>query len=287
MALRSLARDLDLLGTVTGVAALVLFNFAWNMAPIVGWQTPYVIVCLVLGVSLVGVFFFVEIKHASAPLIPFDALRADVSFVLAMVACGWSCFGIWLYYLLQTLTVLQSASPLEIAAEFSPISVSGALAALCTGFLLHRFGPAYVMLGALTAFTTGAILSATLPIHQTYWAQVFVTTVIMPWGMDMSFPAATLILSNAVSREHQGVAASLVNTVVNYSISLSLGIAGTIEVNVNKGGMTQHDLQLGYRGGLYLAVGLAGLGMAIGIMFVARKKLLERGQQSTDAEEQT
>jgi hypothetical protein len=33
--------------------------------------------------------------------------------------------------------------------------------------------------------------------------------------MDMSFPAGTLILSNAVKKEHQGFAASLVATVVN------------------------------------------------------------------------
>jgi predicted MFS family arabinose efflux permease len=71
-------------------------------------------------------------------------------------------------------------------------------------------------------------------------------------GMDMSFPAATLILSNAVSKEHQGVAASLVNTVVNYSISLGLGFAGTVEVNVNKAGKTPEDLLRGYRGAFYM-----------------------------------
>jgi hypothetical protein len=50
--------------------------------------------------------------------------------------------------------------------------------------------------------------------------------------MDMSFPAATVILSNAMPKEHQGLAASLVNTMVNYSISIGLGIAGTVEANV-------------------------------------------------------
>jgi hypothetical protein len=49
----------------------------------------------------------------------------------------------------------------------------------------------------------------------------------------MSFPAATLLLSNAMPREHQGVSASLVATIINYSISLALGLAGTVEVHVN------------------------------------------------------
>ena len=75
---------------------------------------------------------------------------------------------------------------------------------------------------SMLAFLTGCILIATMPVDQTYWAQAFVTTVIIPWGQDMSFPAATLIMSNAVARRHQGMAASLVNTVVNYSISIGV-----------------------------------------------------------------
>ena len=43
----------------------------------------------------------------------------------------------------------------------------------------------------------------------------------------MCFPAATLLLSDVVPHEWQGISASLVATVVNYSISLALGVAGT------------------------------------------------------------
>jgi hypothetical protein len=46
--------------------------------------------------------------------------------------------------------------------------------------------------------------------------------------MDISFPASTLILSNSMPKEHQGLAASIVATFVNYSISIGLGIAGEL-----------------------------------------------------------
>ena len=81
---------------------------------------------------------------------------------------------------------------------------------------------------------------------------------------DMSFPAGTLLLSNAMPKEHQGVAASLINTIVNYSISLSLGIAGTIEGHVNNGGQ---DVLKGYRGVWYLGIGLAGSGLIMSLLF--------------------
>jgi hypothetical protein len=80
----------------------------------------------------------------------------------------------------------------------------------------------------------------------------------------MSFPAASILLSNQMPKEHQGVSASLVNTVVNYSVSLTLGIAGTLEGHINNGGQ---DLLKGYRGAWYLGIGLAASGAIIAGLF--------------------
>lgn len=88
--------------------------------------------------------------------------------------------------------------------------------------------------------------------------------------MDMSFPAGTVILSNAMPKEHQGLAASLVNTMVNYSISLALGIAGTVEVSVNNRGATPEDALWGIRCAWYTGVGLAACGFVLGAIFFAK-----------------
>ena len=84
---------LDLPGAVTGITALVLFNFAWNQAPIVGWAQPYVYVLMIVGLIFVAGFFYIELWVAPEPLIPFHAFSSDVSFVLLCVACGWASFG--------------------------------------------------------------------------------------------------------------------------------------------------------------------------------------------------
>lgn len=82
-------------------------------------------------------------------------------------------------------------------------------------------------------------------------------------------------------REQQGMAASVVNTVVNYSISLSLGIAGTIERNVNQGG---NDVLKGYHGALYLAMGLSGLGALVALTSLARETTINRNVSSVDVD---
>jgi hypothetical protein len=84
---------LDLPGAVTGITALVLFNFAWNQAPIVGWDKVYVYVTLILGALFAARFFYIELRVSPEPLIPFQALSVDVSFVLGCIACGWASFG--------------------------------------------------------------------------------------------------------------------------------------------------------------------------------------------------
>jgi MFS family permease len=271
MSVKEKMRHMDIPGAVIGVASLVLINFAWNQAIVVGWEKPYVYVCLIMGFLLIPAFFYYELRVSTAPLIPFYCLTADVGFVLAAVGLGWACFGIWVYYLYQFLQVLQGASPLLTVAKLSPIPVAGTLAAIGTGIALTKLGPAWTMTLALTFFMVGTILLATCPINQVYWGQIFFCTIITPFGMDMSFPAATVVLSNAVSKEHQGIAASLVATVVNYGISIGLGFGGTVEIHTSNGGNTLADLLSGYRGAEYMGIGLAGLGWIISVLFLVRE----------------
>ncbi|RFU27179.1 hypothetical protein B7463_g9159, partial [Scytalidium lignicola] len=270
---------LDGFGAITGVIGLVLINFAWNQGPVVGWTTPYTYILLIVGFIFIAAFVFIE-SRATHPLVPGEALSADVGFVLACIATGWSSFGIWMFYTWQMIEQLRHVSPILASAQFSPVAVSGFCAAIATGILLSHLRTSMVMLLALLAFTVGSILATTAPVGQTYWAQTFVSLLVMPWGMDMSFPAATILLSNAMPKRHQGLAASLVNTVVNYSISIGLGFAGTIESNLDPDGT---QLLKGYRGAYYMGLGLAGGGLIISIFFVLYHQFGEK-KETPDTE---
>ncbi|KAA8575863.1 hypothetical protein EYC84_004951 [Monilinia fructicola] len=270
----SMLKRADAAGAITGVAGLVLVNFSWNQGPVIGWTTVYVYVILIIGALVLGLFAFVE-SRATYPLVPFDALNSHTGYTLACIAGGWASFGIWLFYLWQILEEMRGISPLLGAAMVSPTTISGFCAALTTGYILSRVPASTVMMIAMLGFLAGSILMATVPINQTYWAQTFVATVVTPWGMDMSFPAATILLSDSMHKDHQGLAASLVNTVVNYSISIGLGIAGTVQIYVDNGGK---DVLRGYRGAQYVGIGLAALGLGSSIMF----SLSERTKRAKD-----
>ncbi len=93
----------------------------------------------------------------------------------------------------------------------------------------------------------------------------------------------SIMLSNFMPRNQQGLSASLCNTVINYSISIGLGIAGTVESRIiAHGGST---LQ-GYRGAWYVGIGLGSLGVALSValLLCAPKEVLslegkERGKE--------
>jgi MFS family permease len=173
----------DALGALTGVSGLVLFNFAWNQAPVVGWQNPYTYILLIVGLIILGIFGYVELKVSKFPLVPFKDMSADSAFILACVGLGWSGFSVWSFFFWQFLEELRGVGPLLATAQFSPVCFSGLAAAVTTGYIIHRIPGSVTMGIAMLAFTVGLTLLATAPIDQTYWAQTFVALIVMPWGM--------------------------------------------------------------------------------------------------------
>ena len=212
LSLWQLLETLDVLGGSVGIAALTLINFAWNQAPASSWANPAVLTTLILGICLVPVFFLIEARISSSPLVPLDVFNSEIGFVVACVSCGWATFGIWIYYTFQFFQQIRGSGLLLTSAYFVPAAISGALASIITGILLQVLHPAWVMALSLTSFTIAPVLVSTAPVSQTYWAQTFVSMFFITWGIDMSFPAATVIMSNAVKHEHQGIAASLIMT---------------------------------------------------------------------------
>ncbi|KAH6678020.1 major facilitator superfamily [Halenospora varia] len=209
--LRQRIEDLDVPDGLAGVTALVLFNFAWNQAVVAGWQQPYVYVCLIISFLFAAAFFCIEIYWAKSPILPLAAFNLDIAFVFACTATGWACFGIWVFYIGQVVLNIGGNTPIQMAH------------ALAFGKLLGKIPASYIMVVGQIAYLSGSI----------YWTYYFFSVLIITVGMDTSFPAATIIFSNAVPQKYQGMGASIVMTVVNYSISLGLGFAGTIETNIN------------------------------------------------------
>jgi len=259
----------DFLGCATGVTGLLLINFALNQAPLVGWSTTYVYFLLIIGVLMTTAFILIELFLAKSPLLPMRGLQPQALLALACIAAGWASHGIWLYYLFLFSMRIRGKEAIIATLELLPVVPLGIGFAISTNYLVKKWHVSKVMLLAMVLFLVGTLLLAWAPANQTYWALTFLSVLVMPGGMNLSFPAGTILLSNAMPREHQGKAASLVSTVVNYSIASGLGFAGSIDRHVNGDG--NHTLE-GYRAAWMLGIGFSTLGVVISLFFVWKSR---------------
>lgn len=253
----------DPLGCTLGVVGLVLINFAFNQGPVVGWEKPYVYILLIVGILAIVAFVFSQ-KRVKYPLIP--PLNFTIVMTLAIIAAGWSSFGIWIFYLLKFSLDILHQTPIVVAVQFAPTMIAGLCASLTTGVLVQKIPTSIIILFSTVCFTAGLILNGLRPVSQVYWIQRFLSMIITPFAMDTSFPAGQILLANALPREHQGVAGSLIATVVNYSIAIGLGVAGTVEYYTTKHGATM--LQ-GIRNAGYTGMGFAGFAVLMALSFNA------------------
>ncbi|KAK6462776.1 major facilitator superfamily domain-containing protein [Scheffersomyces coipomensis] len=266
----------DFYGAICGVSGLVLFNFSWNEGPVVGWDKTYVYVLLICGVLCMVAFYLVE-KRVKDPLVSPEVLKGDTGSVLGCIAAGWSCFGIWLFYTFRWALIVDGDTPVVAAVQNVPSIFVGFIAAISTAYMLQRIPSSIILLISMFFFLTGIILMGTRPVGQTYWSQKFLSNMIQSIGMDMSFPAGCIILSSALPESQQGIAGSLVSTVVNYSISIGLGLAGTVEYYVTKNMEPSLETTIrGMRVAFYMGMGLAGLGVVVATAFVLSQLISQR-----------
>ncbi|RFU78030.1 major facilitator superfamily domain, general substrate transporter [Trichoderma arundinaceum] len=180
---------IDIPGAMLGISGLVLINFSWNQAPIVGWTNPYTYALLIVGFLFLGGFGLVE-RKARFPLIPTSIFTGDLGWTLSCIAAGWASFGITLYYYYQFMEVIKGDEPLLAVGKWAAAPIMGVIAGLTTAYLLSRVSPSVIMFMAMSGFLISSCLMATIPVDQTYWAQAFVMTLIYPFGMyvDQALP---------------------------------------------------------------------------------------------------
>lgn len=173
--------DMDCVGSLLGVTGLILINVALINGPIFGWNKPHVYFILIFGVFCLVGFVWVEYR-ALSPLLPVRAMNTTVTSTMLLVGLGWGSFGIWVYYSFRFLEEIRDYTPLSVSVQFTPALICGLLAAGVTGLMLTHTPVAFALLISTAAFFVGQLVTATQPVQQTYWAQMFVAILIITFG---------------------------------------------------------------------------------------------------------
>ncbi|KAJ5364245.1 Major facilitator superfamily domain general substrate transporter [Penicillium cataractarum] len=257
---------IDYVGSALGTTSLILFNFVWNQAPSVGWQTPYEIVLLIISIILFGAFLVWEKRYTSHPIMPLEIFKAP-SFltVLLVVLLNYMAVGTLIWYQVLWLQEVWKWSPLQFAVGWTPFVICATAAACLAAWLVPRLAAQWILaIGTCTILISNALM-ATVPVSQSYWAQVFPSVVLFAFCPDFVYTAGQIIASNSVRRHQQGIAGSIVGTLNLYGNSLGLGFASTIEVQSAKRSGSQI---IGYRSALYFGVAISVIALILDVGFV-------------------
>ncbi|MCJ1425368.1 hypothetical protein MMC29_003267 [Sticta canariensis] len=273
---------IDWVGAYLGVGALILFNFVWNQAPEAGWDSPYEIVLLIVSLIHLAGFLYWEAKVAKEPILPFNIWNAP-SFGLLMIVIFFSfmSLGIFFWYMNIYMQTIRGDSLIRVGVQYLPLTIVGFMNAFFAAWLIPRVPAQYIIGMGCLAMTIINVLLATIPAHLTYWAMAFPAMFISAFTIDLITTSAQIIASNTVPRKHQGVAGSLVGTLLSYGMSIGLGFAGTVEVNTDENG---NNLLRGYHSAAYLGVGLAATALIVGVVFIRIPKDTREGWVEDEAE---
>ncbi|CAG8902501.1 unnamed protein product [Penicillium egyptiacum] len=275
---------IDCLGSALGTSSLILFNFVWNQAPSVGWSTPYEIVLLISSMVLFGGFLLWERNYTAEPIMPLDIFKAPSFLMLLLVVLlNYMAVGTLIWYQVLWLQKVWHWSPLQFAVGWTPFVICATGAACLAAWMIPRMAAQWILaIGTITILISN-VLMATVPIHQSYWPQIFPSVVLFSFCPDFVYTAGQIIASNSVRRNQQGIAASVIGTLNLYGNSLGLGFASTIEVEIARRSGSQI---MGYRAALFFGVAISAIALILDVCFVRLVKDDREGWHEDDRMEE-
>lgn len=237
---------------------------------------------LIASVVLMVIFFFWEGKWADEPIMPPSIFRGRSFKALTVVVLFiYMAVGITLWYMVAWQQLIRGWSVLNVAVGWIPYGLGASCAVILAAWLIPRLEAQWILaIGCVTSLTA-TILLATMPEQQSYWAQVFPSTVFGSFCPDFVYVAAQVIASSSVGKKEQGPAASLIGTLNLYGNSLGLGFAGTIETNIAK---SHAGEVLGFRSALWFGAGLSVIALLMDLTMVRINKEDKEGWESNETE---
>ncbi|GAA4681056.1 MFS transporter [Gordonia humi] len=217
----------DVIGSLTSMAAVAGVVFGLMEAPHRGWSDPWILVCLIGGVVLIGVFIVVEHRR-DEPLLDVDLFRnrAFASGSLSVSLQFLASFGMF-FLILQQLQLVFGYSPLKSAIALFPMVVGVGVFALVGNYVAVRFHSLRFVLAIGIGIAAIGVIALGVFDIDVYW-KVGVMLSVCAVGIGLATaPSTTAIMSNT-PLENQGVGSAVNDTARELGAAIGIALAGSI-----------------------------------------------------------
>src|SRR5215218_9752180 len=219
---------LDLPGVLLSIAALAgLVYGIIRGGSGQGWTTPGVLVPLLGGVLLLGLFVWLQRRSAHPALDV--SLFGNPAFSAAAAALGLNFFALLgaTFYLVYYLQGVRDYTPLQSGAALIPIAIGMALMAPRSSGLAERFGAKAVCATGFGLIALSFLGVQLLDLTSPVWLLLVVLSV-QGLGMGAVMAPATESIMSVVPREKAGAGAAVNNSVRQVGGALGVAILGSV-----------------------------------------------------------
>ncbi|MFD6074872.1 MFS transporter [Streptomyces hydrogenans] len=246
-------RGVDLAGAVSVTAAILLLVLGVERAS----HVPVALTAVTIGASLALFLVFAAVeRRAASPLVRLGLLR-DGGLVRANLAGMLFAAGFFGFQFVAVLYLqeLRGWSTLQTSFALIVIGVDAALSPTLTPRLVARFGNARVIFGGLLLAALAYALFLPVGADWTYPA-MFPSLIVLGLAFSLAYGPLTIVATEGVTEEEQGVAGGLLYT--SFQFGAALGLSAVTAVNVAATDGTSPAAQLdGYRAALVVPLAAA------------------------------
>jgi EmrB/QacA subfamily drug resistance transporter len=262
-------RHFDVAGATLVTGGLFAITYGIVRTDVLSWGSTGVLVPLVAGLALLGLFGLVEGRFAKAPLVPLSVFRMRQlrGANLAVFLMYSAVFALWFFLTLYLQEVL-GFSAIEAGLSFLPMTLSVVAGSALAPRLIARLGVRTVVTAALLVATTGMLLLTGVRPGGSYTAQVLPGGVLSALALGVGLVGSTIAAVQGVPQSQSGLASGLLNTARLMGGALGLAVLGTVAAS--------HTNSVALTAGSHVAALTDGYGLAftVGAGFTAAGALV-------------
>jgi EmrB/QacA subfamily drug resistance transporter len=215
---------LDIPGTVTISAGLFCLVYGFSHAETAGWSNAVTIASLLAAAVLIVSFLVIQTR-SSSPLLPprvlRDRQRGGALFAMFATSSGMFAIFLFLTYYLQS-TMHYSA--VQTGLAFLPLSFTIIITAgLVSSVLISKISTRTLVPSGMLVTAAGLAMLTRIDVHSDYVTTILPATILLAFGMGVTFAGSMSVATLGVAREDAGVASALVN--VSQQVGGSVGTA--------------------------------------------------------------
>ncbi|KAI1372046.1 aminotriazole resistance protein [Hypoxylon crocopeplum] len=253
----------DLLGSSLSLAGLILLVYALTAGNIEGWAKADVISCLVIGVCLLVVFIFVELKVSAHPLLPHYLWKDTIKISGCTLAA--LTYGVWMgvNYILTLELQEFGFSPLSTALRFLPLGITAFIINVIVPPLLKPVGPKILLTISWVVALGGIVLLVIMDSGDDYWRFGLPGMILYTAGIATVYYLGNVLVVATAATEDQGTISGVYNMFLNVGgavlgVAIITLISDSVTLNNSARGNEQAHLD-GFRAGYYFTLGLSVL----------------------------